>query len=217
MGKSINQRISNSFTGDQGVAETRDYAKDVYSSWKDVAQSLSRNSILILVLMAIFELLAYQKQSSNITIDSITISNLPIVQIVLPAVISVMLYDCIRLTGRWNDLENAYCALIEICAPAQHKNDLDLFVKPSLPAIWGVGRDTSPEIITPSEKFISNVTTVFAITIVFIFPFSFEGQAYYRLLQKFGYENILLWISLVVTAAIVVCIVIYVLMRGGED
>lgn len=217
MGKSVQRRILDSFTGDEKTSEAKEYANSVYSSWKDVANTLSRNSILVLVLIGIFELLAFQRQNSTITIGSFTFADVPVVQIVLPAVVAVLLYDCIRLTGRWNDLQDAYCELMNIYAPELYKNDLDLFVKPSLPAVWSVGGTPRSGIITPSEKFIGNINLAVVFIVGLLFPLAFEAQAYIRLFQKFGYQDVLLWISLIVTVTFAVCTVTFIFIKDRED
>jgi len=33
-----------------------------------------------------------------------------------------------------------------------------------------------------------------------VVPVAFDCQAYYRLIQKFGFHNLLLWVSIVITA-----------------
>lgn len=198
MGKSVKQRIFDSFQDDDGsTVQAKGYSENVYAAWKDISASLSRTAILIFLLMAVFELLVYQHTTASISIGGFTLGNAPIVQIVLPTIIAFVIYDGGRLTIRWLNLQTAYSALMRISAPLQHNNGLDFLIRPSLPALWGIG----PLYIGDKvDKYMHKINVYVSRTTVFVVPVAFECQAYYRLIQKFGYHNVLLWISLVVTA-----------------
>jgi drug/metabolite transporter superfamily protein YnfA len=45
---------------------------------------------------------------------------------------------------------------------------------------------------------------------MFTVPLLFEIQACYRLIQKFGYHNALLWISVVIAVMLDLCVLLYV-------
>lgn len=114
MGKTIGKRVSDSFADEGSAAQAKEYSEKVYTTWKDISATLSRNTILIFLLAAIFELLTYQRSSATILIGGFAFANAPIVQFALPAIVAFMLYDGYRLTTRWLDVETAYRALVKI-------------------------------------------------------------------------------------------------------
>lgn len=212
IGKSIQNRIVDAFEGDGSEAQAKEYSDKVYATWKDISATLSRDVLFIFLLMAVFELLAYQRSSASISIGSFTLVNAPIVQIALPAIVAFVIYDGIRLTVRWLDLEVAYIELMGIWASAQSDNDLDLFIKPYLPSLWNVGLSPSANIMLRSERFIQVVNTLVSGFLIFVLPVAFESQAYYRLLQKFGYHDIFLWGSASITLLLMLFSTIYAIL-----
>lgn len=167
--------------------------------------------------MAVFELLAYQRSSASISIGSFTLVNAPIVQTALPAIVAFLIYDGIRLIIRWLDLETAYIKLVKIYAEPQWHNDLDVFVKPQLFSLWNVGVAPSKDTVLKSEEFIRVANMVISGFLIFLLPVGFECQAYYRLIQKFGYHYIFVWISVAVTVLLSIVTAIYVVLNFSSS
>jgi hypothetical protein len=209
MAKSIAQRISDSFQGDEAAAQAKEYSKSVYDAWAALSTSLTRSSLLIFLLIAIFELLAYQRASASISIGSFTLVNSPVVLIALPTVIGFTFYDGLRLSFRWLDLEMAYTGLVKIYAKRQVDNDLDILVRPHVPSLWSIGTSPSASTMQRADKFADIIDNILSPVLVFLVPLAFECQAYYRLIQKFGFHNVLLWISMVAAALLMTCSFIY--------
>ena len=199
MAKSVGQRILDSFTGPESITEAREYAKSVYSTWKDISASLSRISISTLLLIIVFELIVYEPTGTVISIGTLTLGNAPAIQIALPAVVAFLFYDSCRLTFRWLELQRAYRVLTRLLAPVQSDNALDLLIAPNLPSIWTIGPFYARRRVDWRMIIIAWFITFF---VVFVTPIGFECQAYYRLTEKFGYGNIFLWISASVTMII---------------
>jgi len=168
--------------------------------------------------MAVFELLVYQRNSTVISIGRFTLVNAPIVQIVLPAIVAFVIYDGLRLSVRRVRLEGAYMELTRVYAPMQRSNDLDLLTEPNLPSMWAIGASGMGGKGNADDRFMRRVNMVVSNTMMFAVPVIFECQAYFRLVQKFGYHNILLWITAVITALFGICTTVYVwLTRFGND
>lgn len=199
MAKSVVQRVLDSFPGPESTIEAKEYAKNVYSTWKDISASLSRISILTLLLAIGFELIVYEPKGTVISIGTLTLGNAPIIQIALPAVVAFLFYDSCRLTFRWLDLQRAYMVLTRILAPVQRDNALDLLIAPNLPSLWTIGPFYARRRVDWRMIIIAWCITFI---VVFITPIAFEFQAYYRLVEKFGYDNPFLWVSAVVTTII---------------
>ena len=99
----------------------------------------------------------------------------------------------------------------------QRTNGLDILIRPNLPALWGIGSESSKS-GRISDRFIFKVNSTVMYAAMLVIPVAFECQAYYRLSQKFGYRDIFLWISLVIAAIFGICSAVYVLLEQyGAD
>jgi hypothetical protein len=214
MGKSISERIHDSFISDATVTGedvsdstigAKEYAEKLLSAWKDISTVLRKSVILIFLLMAVFELLAYQSSSKGFTIGSFSFANSSVVLIFLPTVIGYMIFDSYLNTKQWLDLERAYRALTRLSAPEVSDNDLDLLLRPPLPPLWTVGSAFSPANATMAENFIYHVVALSRTVALLILPLAFEVQAYYHLFNKYGYANVLIWLNAAVTLTLAVC------------
>ena len=222
MDRSVDQQIRGSFydaewkVQPEDETEAREYSKSVYAIWKSISDSLSRTVLLIFLLMALFELLVYQRTPTVIAIGTFTLVNVPIIQIALPAVVAFLLYDGSRLTGRWLRLELVYTELVKIYAPKLRQNGLHLLLEPNLPSFWGVGALSFDHTDNLSDIFMHQVNRIVSYTMILVVPVAFECQAYYRLIQKFGYHNIFLWINLIFTILFGVCTALYALFDRND-
>ena len=216
MDKSVRQRILDSFhdvesrAQPEDKAEAREYSQSLYEVWKSISVSLNRTAVLIFLLMALFELLAYQRTPIVISIGTFTLSNVPIIQITLPTVVAFLVFDGSRLTARFLRLELAYMELMRIYAPKLQENGLELLLEPNLPSLWGVGALSFESTGNFSDRFMRKVNQTVLYILTYAVPVAFECQAYYRLIQKFGYYNIFLWINLIITMLFVVFAAVYV-------
>jgi hypothetical protein len=212
MSKNLTQRVLDSFPDGKSTPEAKEYSDKVYQAWKDISASLSRSALLVFLLIAIFELLVYQRSSASVSIGTFTFYNAPTVQTALPTVVAFVLYDGYRLSARWLDLQWAYLVPTRMLTPLQSDNGLDLLTRPGLPSLWGIGKSLSPEIADFSDTFRFNVNRIVTYVMMVIVPIAFECQAYYRLFQKFGYSNTFLWIGLVITVLLYISTALYVLL-----
>ena len=181
-----------------------------------MSSAFNRYTLLIALLMAIFELFISQRTSADISIGSFTLGNSPVVQIVLPTAIAYEIYQSYNLTGRWLDLQRAYVALTKICAPAQYKNDLDGLIRPVLPLLWGVGADSTAGIMRRVDSFADELKGRLFLFAGIILPIAFECLAYYQLFNRFGFGNLFLWTNLALTAVLLVLTGIYLNVRPSE-
>jgi hypothetical protein len=217
MRKSFDQRIVSSFYGQQGEAEAKQFSEKVYEAWKDVSVSLRRTALLSFLLIAAFELLIGQRSSASISIGTFTVASAPVVLTFLPTVVAFVLYDGFRLSVRWLRLQRAYRRLTKIFAPTQYDNDLDILIAPSLPSLWGIGNSVrSLKMANAGDVFMFFVNAAVTLTMMFVIPAGFECQAYYRLVQRFGFHDVFLWISLAITVALGASSAIYVWIVAFE-
>ena len=216
MAKPITQRVADSFDGDDTAA--RDYADKAYACWGDLSTALRRNAVLALLVAAAFELLVYSKTPSTITFASFSLANSSTVQIALPSVFAFLVYEGFRLSMRWIDVQRMYYSLIKMAEPKAYENGLGVLIRPVLPGFWAIGVSSpqGDELSQRSGRFISIMSSVIGVIILFLFPLVFEGQAFYKLFQKFGYHNPFLWVNAGITVVLIFCTYIYFFMWGIE-
>jgi hypothetical protein len=75
MDKSVQQRILDSFQGDGSAVEAKEYSEKIYTAWRNISASVSRSALLIILFLAVFELLVYQRTVTVISIGAFTFSN----------------------------------------------------------------------------------------------------------------------------------------------
>lgn len=92
-------------------------------------------------------------------------------------------------------------------APEIVDNGLESYLSPSLPSAWGLGRRittrrryTEEDKRTVIDRILSIISTIFGIITISLLPSAFEIQAYFRLFQEYGYQNLALWFSAAITA-----------------
>jgi hypothetical protein len=202
MAKSVRQRAREVFENSPH-SESKDYADLLLSAWKDLAGLISKQATLLLLIMAIFELLAYQSASSEVTIGSFTLSNTTTLLMALPPLVSFLAYDIYFLVRRVNDIAAVYGVVYRSLWPNQAENDLQRLIAPVLPGFLRTSSFVSSESELRSERFLSSLNAAMMIGTVVIFPAAFQVQAYYILFKRFGSTNVFLWITSVVSFGLI--------------
>jgi hypothetical protein len=214
--KSIEERAAASFASDE-VAEAKEYIRAILESWKDISRALVRTTALILFVITIFELLGYSTQGKSFSVSGIPISNTSLVQKSLPVVVGYLVFDACLLTGRWLEHSRAFFELTQKFTPKVAANDLDYLIRPILPTYWTVGfPGPRADNELTSERFASYAVISFGILTIFVFPLAFEAQAYLQLVDKYGTHDLVVWISLGLSVALLIVSAIYVLIEQIE-
>ncbi|MGD0928000.1 MAG: hypothetical protein ABR926_22695 [Streptosporangiaceae bacterium] len=199
------------------LGDVKDYTEKLLSTWKDVSASINREATLTLLLIAVFELLAYQSTVREFTIGPFSLGNATIVQIGLPFIVAYLVYDVLLLTQRLGDMEYAYDAISAKFASRIHVNALDSLIKPSLPTFWTPSNPLPSDISRRVDRLREITGGFFSLITFVLLPIAFEAQAFYHLYQKFGYHDPLLWISAVITSALLSCSVLLLIFDESSN
>jgi hypothetical protein len=215
--RTIKQRATDAF-GDNSAAEAKDYLGNLSSAWKDVSAALTKQTILLFLLMAAFELLAYQNSNSTakITVGLLSVSNSSVLLIALPTVVAYLIYDEFRLTARWSDMDYAYTEIYKRFWPKQYSNDLYVLTAPMLPGLWRIGTSASKENAQRSERFIFIVNILVSISAILLFPFAFEIQAFIVLFTRYHVHNAFLWINAAISFGLVAISIVYFCLYSSD-
>lgn len=187
------------------LIDVKEYTNQLYNAWADSCKSVNQKAILVLVLMALFELLTYQSKAQEFTIGSITLANSSIVQTCLPPIVAFLVYDLYVLTERVSNMENAYTEIMKQFGLKLYSNDLHLLVAPLLPSFWSPANSLQDENARSVDRFMDGASAIFSFAALAIFPTAFEVQAFYHLFGKFGFGNPLLWANAAITGILLVC------------
>ena len=118
--------------------------------------------------------------------------------------------------GRLVDLQNAYTIITELYAPKVSENQLNVLIRPTLPAFWNPEESLSTANELYSDRLMSLATNIFSFIAVYIFPFAVEAQAFYHLFDKYGFHNIALWVNAAITTALLASCAIYNVIGSHE-
>jgi hypothetical protein len=218
MPKPLSKRISDSFTTDGDEAEAEKYLNSLWSAWRDLSNSLAKLTILLFLIIAVFELLVYQRSPQQIVFASFSLADTPVIQIFLPGVVSYVFYDVVRTTTRWLDIEYTYYKVGHIVHPWLTDNQLDLLTVPMLPGVWRPGTSVSRDNEQAPDKFFYQINRVVSVFFGLILPFIFASQAYYLLYIKYhAQEPLLLWISAAITSFFLVVSFIYMVLYSKSE
>jgi hypothetical protein len=210
MPKSIENRAADSFDTHEGDAALK-YIESLLMSWRDISKALGRGVWLMLILMALFELIAYSK-GVKVSLSGISIADTTVIQKLLPVVIAYTVLDLYRLTVRWLECDYVYYEITGRFMSKIANNDLELMIRPALPALWSIGTINSSRNELRSERFIRISTSGLLRPIVLILPLAFEAQAYYQLIGKYGFHDILVWTGLALSTGVLIVAVIYMIL-----
>jgi hypothetical protein len=209
--KSLDQRAQDAF-GDNDASYAEEFVKSARESLKEVSDSLTRTTLLVLTLCAAFELLA--RAPGKITFFGIELTEPGVIEKLLPIVIAYLFYEQRILSVKWADLVTISQSLMRRFHPRVRENGLDTLLHPRLLALWDVGKLTE-ERYRPSEEFDYQVSSAFSLGVL-ILPLLFQIYAFARLFLRYDNRDVLVWVSLFLSSLIVASIVvnIYMVARG---
>lgn len=203
MTKSIEDRVSDSFGNDdrENISKYLDWAR---STLVDYSQNNRRAATLLLVIVAIFELVAYSRNSS-ISIGSFVVTSGSVVLEFLPALVAYIFLQMMADFNRTYQLLTVFTQVFKLWSEKAEKNDLDNHLRGPAPLYWnlfgGYRRRVNSYRADHFES-ISSVTMILSIPIAIT---AFEAQAYYVLFTSSVSRLIL---SIISCCVALLCVVI---------
>jgi hypothetical protein len=204
MAKSINDRVKDSFEKDdrEDISKYLDWTR---STLLDYSQSNRRTATFLIIVVAIFELVAYSRNAS-ISIGSFAISRGTVILDFMPALAAYFFLQVIADWGKVNQLTKVLKATFQAWSKKAEENDLDVFLLGSVPLYWdpqsGYTKATN---IYPADR-VQTVATNTTMVVILLGILAFEAQAYYVLFVTSG-SRLTLWI-------ISLCITFFCLIMG---
>jgi hypothetical protein len=192
--KGIRTRVNESFNSDD--KDSLKYILDSLTvSWKDHADGIRRSGILMIVLIALFELLV-RGLVKQVTLGPLVLSSTTTITIFVPTVIAYFYYESFRYGMAFEDAVNAYAQVLKMWNSAAEENDLWTILIPRTPAFW-------PAVSASEISYGGRIEGTIGITVGVVTIFGilgFEGYAFYQLYNVPQVIHPLLWINAVLTA-----------------
>lgn len=214
MSKSIKQLVTEAFD-DEDAENAQKFMDIVLTSWRQVSDALTRWVVIAFLLAAIFELLINAKTINSISIGGLSFSNTSLLQIFMPALIAYLIYYAYQMVDTFVDHGRIYLNILKKYQPKLYKSELMLAVQPQLRGPWAAYNVGLPfeSNQRPIHKFDERINAIVSTAAFFIIPPAFQFQAYYELVQKYGFRNIYVWISAIITAFFVVIFAIRIITQ----
>jgi hypothetical protein len=207
MSKSVDERVKDSFpVGDPKVDNREDMFR--YMDWlrptmQSYTQNMRRVATAILLLIAVFELLAHSR-NTKFSLESFPISRGSVVFNILPVVVAYLVLQIITDVNKADQLKRTFTAVFKRWSGLAGANDLDKLLYGPEPLYWNwdpnwteTGNKSESD---NRERIASSVLSVGLLIAVL----GFEADAYYVLFSSAQYSlwhvRYLLWgISLACT------------------
>jgi hypothetical protein len=189
---SIPSRVDRTFSSNQRYAE--EFLSTVRENWRESLAATGRTAILIIALMLVFELLT-RSSIEKISIAGFEINDLSLIQRAIPLIIAYYFYDLINLILLQGDHRAAHGELIRILHRDIWDTELDMLLWPRTPSLLRTSRLGRRE---------TKLDTLFqsALTVAVVFAgIMFEAYAFYIQFRIFGFKDVLVWITVILSIA----------------
>lgn len=215
--KSARSRVESTFDADSQQADVVQYIEWLRSSISDCTASLRKNVLIILLLIAAFELVL-ESPGSEITLGSFQLHKGSVILLFVPVVVACLCIQAVMDSNRMHDLSAAFETAFSKWSEKGHENDLMSLIYPSPPIYWMM---ISSIIETKQNRPHTRIVELFlggAIGIsILLGTMIFEFQAYFSL-RKQTHGNIhTLWIACSCVSAVLMVGVLALMSPDRED
>jgi hypothetical protein len=201
----IIQRAYDAF-GDDDAEKAQRFLDIIMASWKDISGSIRRVLLLIMLLIAAFELSLIPAAVKSLVIGPLSFGNTSLVRVYIPVLFSYLVYYEVILSEKWSDHADLYRTILYRFQPKLAKSLLMLTVHPIVPGPWDLSEFSDVydySRFSKSERFDHTVGFAATFFAFLIFPLAFDVQAYYELVNKYGAHNISIIVSIILSSLLV--------------
>jgi len=192
--KSVDDLVSAAFD-DNNADQIKSFKDVTLASWNKISDAIARQVIIMFLLAAVFEFLVGSGEASSVSLGGLSFSNSTLLQVSIPAVIGYLCYDTSCLMQRFRTQGIIYTAILERYEPKLAESGLMRAVQPQVQGLWSFAYGIPFEGETLEDQFHEAVRGLVTVPAYFILPYLFEAQAYYALINKYGFDRPLIWIS----------------------
>ena len=198
-GKPVTNRVRDSFA-DSSRDDVWAYLLLVTDREKELAASLRRTSVLVVLLTILFELLA-RGDLETLPIGGSDISASPLVLASLPPLLGYFFLVLVVDTTKKDRMSMARTELFRLWNEQGERNDLDTLVEPIGPLIWQSGGAYRGSTLTRAMR-VENMISMILLVVVVLGYLAYEVRMFVELRRSIGASSALFWLSLLVEAGL---------------
>ncbi|HTB71065.1 MAG TPA: hypothetical protein VK707_08800 [Solirubrobacteraceae bacterium] len=196
--------MEDAFNDDTLAAFGQHYLDALLTTWREIMQSMRRSTLLLVALLITFVLLKGAKHA-EVTVGPIKLTNVVSVLTIIPALISLLLYEFVSLISAHAVYRNVVGETMRIMHRGVYDSDLEYLLGPATVTFFGGGSRTWEELRSTrpglSRRFL-DATTLLIITAIIGSAFGFIYYAYRYLYQDSHANGLAVSISLAVTVLV---------------
>jgi hypothetical protein len=188
--KSVWDRVSESFPEDQATYAD-EYLTNLRSSLKETTDALRKDSLYVLLVLVIFELLI-RSAGTELNLGPLKITDVSLALRLSPVLIAYFFYDLIILSIRWHNMETIHYHLMKRFHKSVADNEFEQWLVPGYIPFWSIRPTSSNE---SRSDVIEDKASVGMSWLVFLAIIAFDVSAVVRLFLRFHLGDIFVWIS----------------------
>ena len=196
------RRVQEVFGSERDDEEAQWYLDRLLESWRDTTTQLRRTSVLLIVSLLAFALLA-SGDAQSVSVASIKVANLDPVIALAPVVIAFLYLDLVLQLLSAYEYSELYTDASKQVRPQLHKHELDVPLVPTLGAMWGGGSILSVGMDRTASTRVVDVLNALCGLAFLLLPFLVLVWAIVTVIDRFGIGDPLVVLSLV---ASLVCV-----------
>lgn len=197
----IRQQVNRLLSDASNRVEAKEFLSVIRDNWHIAEDSIEKHVRIALTLVIIFELLA-RAAVSEVSISGFKLTDLSLLQKLLPLGFAYLAYQVSALYSRRRLMIELHDEMVKSILPGFHANNLGYYAHPPQSS-FNTEQLLSANTQGWLSQWIHNLSApIWFVTI--LGPPTFQIYAYYRLFDLFGFADVLLWLSLAVTAALTV-------------
>jgi hypothetical protein len=177
----------------------------------EYASELRRLSTLLILLVAVFELVA-NGRNTIISISSFQFSRHSVVMIFVPVLVAYLFYQLSIDSTKSDRIGPAFNTTFKLWCPKGADNDLEILVQGPAPLYANSSTFSSSKFGSLTEK-IEDIASIPFIFVLLLGVLAFEGQAYYVLFS----HSILWFVSVVLAVYFLVLGIIVYFQESGDN
>jgi hypothetical protein len=192
-------RATNAFPSDSSDELKLHYLDWVRDNWASAAGQFRRTTLYIAATVAVFELIRTDTVT-EVSVGPVKTGDLTLVFKLLPALAAFLLYEMLTLSYSGNRYGDAYRATLRQIEPKILAEKLDVIAAPAVLSLFGGIRLVDAFAEAPGRTSFLKVAALMTVALFLLGVLYFELHAYDVLFARYGADDVLVWVSLVVSA-----------------
>jgi hypothetical protein len=205
------EQVETAFGGVDGSARAKSYVASLQAAMKDIADAQRRSVFLALLIAATMELFN-RAAVSNVQVGPFQISDLSLIRKFLPVLFAYLMYDIVVLGLRYLQSWAVWVEILRVFDGALSSSGLQRLLLPVGPSLYG-------PLFFPERGKLEALAQLFTAVLrlgSLVFPLIIEVYAISILFISFGVNDLLVWLSAIVSAAFLLYgVILFIAGRGN--